>query len=142
MCINMPKTIKKERLRWGILSIFNREVKLKDTIKACPNGKRTLERWISNYRKYREIGVEPKSTRPKTNPSETPIRIKERIIELSETNLCAKKLFWKLEKKNIVVNKNTIQKIIKKEGLVRKYRIRKLKHKYIKIPLKQGELQR
>ncbi|MBZ1356288.1 MAG: hypothetical protein KY054_00755 [Candidatus Nealsonbacteria bacterium] len=48
----MPKTIKKERLRWVILSIFNREVKLKDIIKACPNGKRTLERWISNYRKY------------------------------------------------------------------------------------------
>ncbi len=94
--------------------IFNREIKLKDIIKVYPYGKRTLERWISNYRKYGKIGLEPKSTRPKTNPSETPIRVKERIIELrKETNFCAKKLFWKLEKENIVVNKNTIQKIIK-----------------------------
>ena len=36
--------------------------------------------------------------------------------------------------------RNAIQKIIKKEGLVRKYRVRKLKYKYIKAPLKQGEL--
>jgi len=28
-----------------------------------------------------------------------------------------------------------LKKIIKKEGLVRKYRIRKLKYKYIKVPL-------
>ena len=50
------------------------------------------------------------------------------------------KLKWQLEKEGIVVHENTIQKIIKKEGLVRKYRIRKLKYKYIKVPLRQGEL--
>ena len=30
-------------------------------------------------------------------------------------NLCALKLKWKLEKENIVLHKNTIQKIIKKK---------------------------
>lgn len=112
-----------------------------DTVKVCPHSKRSLERWLSLFKKYGEIGLEPKSTRPKTNPKEIPIRIKERIIELrKETNLCSKKLRWKLEKEGIFVHKNTIQKIIKKEGLVRKYRVRKLKYKYIKVPLKQGEL--
>jgi len=140
MCINMPKTIKEERLRW-ILPIYNKEIKLKDIAKVCPHSKRSLERWLSNYKKYGETGLVPKSTRPKTNPNETPIRIKERIIELrKETKLCAKKLKWKLEKENIVLHKNTIQKIIKKEGLVRKYRVRKLKYKYIKVPLTKGEL--
>ncbi len=140
MCINMPKTIKEERLRW-ILPIYRKEVKLKDIAKVCPHSKRSLERWLSNYKKYGEAGLVPKSTRPKTNPKETPIRIKERIIELrKETKLCAKKLKWKLDKEDIVLHKNTIQKIIKKEGLVRKYKVRKLKYKYIKVPLAKGEL--
>ena len=39
------------------------------------------------------------------------------------------KLKWILEKEGIAIHKNTIQKIIKKEGLARKYRARKLKYK-------------
>lgn len=140
MCVNMPKTIKEERLRW-ILPICNKEIKLKDAIKVCPYSQRSLERWLSAYRKRGEAGLEPKSTRPRTNSKETSIRIKERIIELrKETNKCALKLKWSLEKEGIAIHKNTIQKIIKKEGLVRKYRIRKLKYKYIKVPLTEGEL--
>jgi len=136
----MPKTIKEERLRW-MLPIINKEIRLVDVAKLCPHSKRSLERWVYLYRKYGESGLEPKSTRPKTNPKETPIRIKERIIEArKETKKCSLKLKWKLEKEGIILHKNTIQKIIKKEGLVRKYRVRKLKYKYIKVPLNRGEL--
>lgn len=112
-----------------------------DAAKVCPHSQRSLERWLSSYKRYGEVGLEPKSTRPKTNPKETPIRIKERIIELrKDKNRCALKLKWQLEKEGIIIHKNTIQKIIKGEGLVRKYRIRKLKYKYIKVPLGKGEL--
>lgn len=138
----MPKTIKEERLRW-VLPIINKEIKLNDASKVCSYSRRSLERWIAVYRKYGEAGLEPKSTRPKTNPHETPIRIKERIIELRKnpkTKKCALKLKWQLEKEGIKIHQNTIQKIMKKEGLVRKYRSRKLKYKYIKIPLGRGEL--
>lgn len=136
----MPTTIKEERLRW-VLPINNKEIKLKDAAKVCPHSQRSLERWLAAYKKNGEAGLEPKSTRPKTNPRETPIRIKERIIELRKaTGLCAKKLDYKLTKEGILIHKNTIQKIIKKEGLVRKYRIRKLRYKYIKVPLGKGEL--
>lgn len=140
MCVNMPKTIKEERLRW-VLPIANKEIRIREAAKVCPHSRRSLERWLALYRKYGEAGLEPKSTRPKTNIRETPIRIKERIIELRrKTEKCALKLKWILEKENIFVHKNTIQKIIKKEGLARRYRTRKLKYKYIKVPLKQGEL--
>ncbi|HDZ54515.1 MAG TPA: hypothetical protein ENI19_02375 [Candidatus Nealsonbacteria bacterium] len=48
---------------------------------------------MHNYKIYGEEGLEPKSTRPKTNPKETPIRIKERIIELrKEKKQCALKV--------------------------------------------------
>lgn len=123
------------------MPICNKEVRLKDAAKVCPHSQRSLERWLAAYGKRGEAGLEPKSTRPKTNPKETPIRTKERIIELrKETKKCALKLKWQLEKEGIKIHENTIQKIIKKEGLVRKYRVRKLKYKYIKIPLGKGEL--
>ncbi|HDZ54514.1 MAG TPA: transposase [Candidatus Nealsonbacteria bacterium] len=38
------------------------------------------------------------------------------------------------------IHYQTIQKIIKNEGLTRKYRTRKIKYKYVRIPLKKGEL--
>lgn len=140
MCQNMPKTIKEERLRW-VLPIANKEVKLVDAAKVCPHGKRSLERWLAAYRELGEAGLEPESTRPKTNPNETPIRIKERIIEIRKNkNQCAKKIGWDLEEENICIHVNTISKIIKTEGLTKKYRTRKIKYNYVRIPLRKGEL--
>lgn len=136
----MPKNIKEERLRW-VLPIVNKEIRLIEAIKVCPHSKRTLERWVAAYKRMGAVGLEAKSTRPKTNPLETEIRVKERIIELRQkTKKCALKLKWQLAKEGIVIHRNTIQRIIKREGLVRKYRIRKLKYKYIKVPLTAGEL--
>lgn len=140
MCVNMAKTIKEERKRW-VLPIYCKEVRLVDVAKVCPYGQRTLERWLSNYRQYGEQGLEPKSTRPKTNPRETPIRIKERVIELrKEKKRCALKIQWDLAEEGIDIHFQTIQKILKKEGLTRRYRTRKIKYKYVRVPLGRGEL--
>jgi len=140
MSIQIPKNVKEERLRW-IRPIADGEVKLKDVAKVCEHGKRTLERWLSDYKKYGEVGLEPKSTRPKTSPKETPIHIKNRVIEVrNDTKECAMKLKWKLEDENIYLNERTIGKFIKTEGLTRKYRVRKINYKYVRAELKQGEL--
>lgn len=136
----MPKTIKEERLRW-IKPIINKELNYKEVMKTCPHSKRSLERWVSEYKKKGEDGLIPKSTRPKTQPSETPIRTKEEVIELrKETKLCALKLHWKLKKQNKDIPVSTIAKILKDEGLVRKYRVKKIKYKYIKAERLPGEL--
>lgn len=140
MCTKLPRNPIEERLRW-VLPIVRKEVKLKDAALVFSGGARTLERWVAAYKKYGEAGLMPKSTRPKSQPNETPIRIKERVIELrNETKLCARKLNYKLVKENILIHDRTVGKIIKAEGLVRKYRIRKLKYKYIKVPLSRGDL--
>jgi len=140
MCINMPKTIKEERLRW-VLPIYNKEIKLVDAAKVCQYSERSLERWLNAYREYGEAGLEPQSTRPKTNPKETPIMIKERIKEIrEETKECALKIKWYLEDENINIHERTIGKILKTENLVKKYRIKRIKYKYIKAKLQPGEL--
>jgi len=140
MCINMSKTIKEERLRWT-LPIINKEIRLIDVAKICPYSKRSLERWCKAYKEKGEQGLIPKTTIPKTSPNETPIWIKERVIELrKDTKLCAKKLHWRLKKQGLNMPVRTIGKILKQEGLVRKYKVRRTKYKYIKAERLPGEL--
>jgi len=136
----MAKTIKEERLRW-VLPVARKEIKLKDMARVCPHGKRSLERWVAAYKNGGEAALEPKSTEPKTQEKETPIWIKERIIEVrKKTKKCALKIHWQLEKEGVVVHERTIGKILKKEGLVRKYRVRRIKYKYIRAQRQPGEL--
>src|SRR3989344_2434486 len=111
MSIHMATTIQEERLRW-VLPIVTKEMRLIDVARICPYGKRSLERWVAAYRKGRSDGLIPRSTRQRSEPGEKPLHINER----------------------------TIGKIIKAEGLVRKYRVKKVKTKYVKVPLLPGEL--
>lgn len=136
----MATTIKEERLRW-VLPIVQEEVRLVDVAKVFPYGKRSLERWLAAYKAGGEAALEPKSTEPKTQPKETVIGLKERVIELRKTTKkCALKLHWQLEKEGIRLHPRTIGKILRKEGLVRKYRVRRITYKYIRAERKPGEL--
>ncbi len=136
----MSQNIKEERLRW-VLPIRNKQIKIVDAVKVCPYSQRSLERWLTVYRQHGEAGLEPKSTRPKTNPKETPIGVKERIKEIrQEKGECALKIKWDLEDENIEINERTVGKILKAEELLKKYRIKRIKYKYIKAQLAPGQL--
>jgi transposase InsO family protein len=136
----MPQSNQEEKMRW-IKPLLLKELTIKQMAQVSPFSERTLKYWLARFREAGEAGLENKSRRPKSQPNELPIRIKEKIIELRhETKLCAQKLNYKLIKEGIAVSDRVIGKIIKTEGLVRKYRVRKLKYKYIKVPLAIGEL--
>jgi len=136
----MATTIQEERWRW-LKPIINKEMKLRDVAKVCPHSERSLKRWKHAYLKFGLEGLVPESTKPKTQPNETPIRIKERIIDKrNETKLCAKKIHWRLKKEGLVVPISTVAKILKDAGLVRKYRMKKIKYKHIKVKRLPGEL--
>jgi Integrase core domain len=140
MSVKMNTSIQMERYQW-ILPILEKRLTYDETLKVCPHGKRSLERWISLYIKHGLEGLIPQSTAPKTQPNETPIRLKEEVITLRKrTGLCAKKLHWRLKKQGITIHERTVGKIIKKENLVRKYRVKKVKYKYLRAERKPGEL--
>lgn len=136
----MAQTIQEERWRW-IAPIINKEMKMVYVARVCPHSVRSLKRWKKMYEEQGMNGLTPKSTEPKRQPNETPIRIKEEVIALrKKTSLCARKLHWRLEKQGLVVPERTIGKILKDEGLVRKYRVKKVKYKYLRAERKPGEL--
>lgn len=136
----MAKSIKEERLRW-VLPIAKKQVRLVDSAKVCPHGKRSLERWLAAYKIYGEQGLEPKSTEPKSYRVETDIALKERVVAIrKKTSKCAIKIHWQLAKEGVHIHERTVGKILKKEGLVRKYRIKKTTYKYLRAERKPGEL--
>lgn len=136
----MAETIEEERYRW-LKPIINKKMKLVDVARICPYSLRSLKRWKQAYEEYGMDGLTPKSTAPKTSPRETPIRIKELVKDKrKETNLCAQKIHWRLEKEGVTVPVSTIGKILKDEGLVKVYRMKKIKYKHIKVQRLPGEL--
>jgi transposase InsO family protein len=136
----MAKTIQEERFRW-LKPIINKERSLTDVAKICPHSERSLKRWKKAYEVEGVDGLIPRSTQPKTQPTETTIGIKEEVIALrKQTKLCALKLHWRLKKRGLVVPPRTIGKILKDAGLVRKYRVKKVKYKYLRAERQPGEL--
>lgn len=140
MSKTMPNSTAEEKYRW-IKPILDGNISIKDMSKICPFSERAIKYWLVNFKKDGLAGLENQSTRPKTHPSETPIRIKERIIELrNENKKCAFKLTDDLAREGIEINTRTVGKILKVNGLTKKYRVKRIKYKYVKIPLKAGEL--
>lgn len=136
----MPNSTQEEKLRW-IKPILDGLTTIKDMTQVCPFSERALKYWLAACREYGLTGLKNKSTRPKTHPRETSIRIKERIIELrKEKKKCALKLSWDLADEGVKIHYRTIGKILKREGLTRVYRTRKIHWQYVRIPLKKGGL--
>lgn len=136
----MPKSTVEEKYRW-IKPILDKEISIKQMAKVAPFSERTLKYWLAKYRASGTSGLANKSRRPKSQPGELPIRTKERIIELRhKTHLCARKLNYKLRKEGLSVSDRVIGKVLKSEGLVRRYRVKKLMYKYVRLPLLPGEL--
>src|SRR3989339_1247267 len=97
----MPKSTKEEKFRW-IKSILDKEISIQNMARVCPFSERTVKYWLADYKRYGMDGLGNKSTRPKTNPKETPIRIKERIIELrKKRKQCSLKIQWDLKEEGI-----------------------------------------
>ncbi len=136
----MPNSTQEEKYRW-IKPILDSQITIKNMAKVCPFSERALKYWLAAFRRYGLAGLQNQSSRPKTNPNETPIRIKERIIELrKKRSKCALKLKWDLEDEGVEIHQRTVGKILRAEGLTRRYRIRKIHWKYVRIPLAKGEL--
>lgn len=140
MTVKMTETIAQERYVW-IKPLIQKKLTYAEVLKTCPHSKRSLERWVAAYHKHGIKGLTPESTAPKTQPKETSIRIKEEVVALRKrTGLCALKLHWRLKKQGVAIHERTIGKILKKEKLVRKYRVKKVKYKYLRAQRKPGEL--
>lgn len=136
----MPQTTQEERYRW-IKPILENGLTIKEVAGMCPFSVRSLKYWLARHRESGLDGLRDKSRRPKSHPNDTPIRVKERVLELRiKSKQCALKLKWDLREEGVNIHERTIGKFLKAEGLTRRYRIRRIKYKYVRVPLRAGDL--
>ena len=118
----MPNNEAEERLRW-ISPILKGETTIEIALKFIPFSERTVKYWLANYRKYRLKGLKDESREPHSCPWTTPQKTKDKVLELrNDFHIGGKKIFWKMEKQGYAIKERTVNKILKKAGLVRKYR--------------------
>jgi len=118
----MPKDEIQERYRW-MGPILDKVLTIKQMVKICPFSERTLKYWLARYRATGLAGLRSKSRQPKNSPRRTSQKIRDKIVTLKkETRLGAKKISWLLKDQGINIHERTVGKILKQQGLVRKYR--------------------
>ena len=110
----MPNSTQEEKYRW-IKPILDGQITINGMARVCPFSERAIKYWLAAYRRHGMAGLQNQSSRPKTNPKETPVRIKERIIEMrKKKKKCALKLKWDLEDEGVEIHQRTIGKIMVK----------------------------
>ncbi|MFA4881138.1 MAG: helix-turn-helix domain-containing protein [Candidatus Doudnabacteria bacterium] len=118
----MPNNEIEERYRW-IAPILKGEISIKDAVKICPFSERTIKYWLAHFREDGLSGLISKSKAPHFCPWTTPRETREKVIELRKTyHIGGKKIFWKMRKQGFGVKERTVNKILKEEGLERRYR--------------------
>jgi transposase len=136
----MSQNILEERLKC-VQAVLEKQLTIKTIAESYAYSESSLKRWLSAYRKHGVAGLLPKSTRPKRLRRPTAPATVQRILELRKsTGVCAQKLHWKLKKQGLLVSVSAIGKILKTAGLVKKYRIKKTKYKYIAVARQAGDL--
>ena len=140
MTVYMPTTQQEERWRW-IKPIITKELSYNAVLQICPHSRRTLEYWVSRYRKHGIEGLVPLSTKPHNSPNKTRKEVEKRVLALrKETGLCAQKLHWRLKKDGLIVPVRTIGAVLERAGVTRAYRKKRTKYRYVKPLLLPGEM--
>lgn len=118
----MPQNEVEERYRW-ILPVLKGEITIEQLVKVCPFSERTIKYWLAHFRKHGFAGLANASRQPHSCPWQTPSDIYQKVIDLrKDYHIGGKKIFWKLEKQGVKICEKTVNNILKKEGLVRRYR--------------------
>lgn len=118
----MPQNETEERYRW-ISPILKGEISIKNLLKVCPFSERTVKYWLANFRRKGLAGLASLSRKPLSCPWQTPDDVYQKVVEMrNDYHIGGKKIFWKLQKQGIGISEETVNRILHKEGLVRRYR--------------------
>jgi transposase InsO family protein len=123
--ITMPQNEIEERYRW-ISPILKGEISIKQLLKVCPFSERAIKYWLADFRQDGFAGLANQSRRPQTCPWQTPDDIYQKVVGMrKDYHIGGKKIFWKLQKQGIEISRETVNRILRKEGLVRRYRTKR-----------------
>lgn len=121
----MPQNEIEERFRW-ISPILKGELTIKQLINVCPFSERTVKYWLASYRRDGLPGLANKSREPYHSPYKTSDDDYHKVVEMrKDYHIGGKKIFWKLNKQDVKISEKTVNRILNKEGLTRRYRTKR-----------------
>jgi len=109
-----------ERIEFVVRAIRG-DSTISDLCREYGVSRKTGHKWLRRYEEVGNLqGLEECSRRPHTSPQRTPKAIEKRVVELREKHGWAgKKLSRLLEREGITLSPSTVDRILKRRGLVR-----------------------
>jgi transposase InsO family protein len=136
----MPETKEQVRYQW-IKPVLDKHISIEQLVKVCPFSERTIKYWLKRFREGGIKALIDKPMIPHHQPTRTRDEIVQKILKIKDdTDLGGKKIYWELEKQEIVISERTVNRILRKHGKTRKYETKR-EHIYKKQAIvKPGEL--
>jgi transposase InsO family protein len=113
------------RTRIAVLKVVSQQLSVTQSATEYGFSRRHLHRLLARYREVGLDALEPRSRRPASNPRATPLRVRERIIELRRelvadgSDAGPQTIGWHLEREGLrAPSPSTISRILSAAGLV------------------------
>jgi len=113
------------RIRVAVLKVVSQQLSVTQSAAEYGFSRRHLHRLLARYRSGGLEALEPRSRRPVSNPNATPVRVRERIIELRRALVAegsdagSVTIGWHLEREGTrAPSPSTISRILTAAGLV------------------------
>ena len=132
------------RARVAVLQIVSKQVSVIEAAAEYGYSDRQLRRLVVRYREGGLDALEPRSRRPKRSPTQTPPRVRERVIEL-RTQLTGQGLDagpatigWHLEREGLgTPSTSTIRRVLHQAGLISPQPRKRPKSSYLRFEAAQ-----
>ena len=132
------------RARVAVLQIVSKQLSVIEAAAEYGYSDRQLRRLVVRYREGGLDALEPRSRRPKTSPTQTPPRVRERVIEL-RTQLTGQGLDagpatigWHLEREGLgTPSTSTIRRVLHQAGLISPQPRKRPKSSYLRFEASQ-----
>jgi len=120
--------MKRVEARKRLVKTYEKARSISKTAKLWGTSRLVVRKWIRRYQKSGEKGLEDLSRRPKRCPWRTPLPIEEKVISMrKEKGYGRRRIAWfLLREDNIEISENTITHILRRAGLRRKKKQRKV----------------
>jgi transposase InsO family protein len=132
------------RARVAVLQVVAQQLSVTEAAAEYGYSRRHLHRLLARYREHGLEAVEPRSRRPKSNPTRTPVLVRERVIELrcalSAAGLDAgpATIAWHLKQEGLgEPSTSTIRRILHDAGLITPQPRKRPRSSYIRFEAAQ-----
>ncbi len=120
--------MKRVEARKRQIETYKKRKSIRKTAKLWGTSRLVVRKWLRRYKEKGEKGLEDASRRPRRSPRRTPLTMEAKVLKMrKEKGYGRRRIAWFLfRENNIEISENTITHILRRAGLRRKKKQRKV----------------